>query len=220
MLANIVHELGRPLGALRSAIHVLRRGADEDAAVRQELLAGAEDEIVRMQPLLDDLSRLHGQVLGTVDLAREPLPLRKLLRSVAATWRAAAEEKGLRWQMDLPETLPTLNLDGDRMAQAVGNILSNAIKYTPPGGAVSLAAGTAGDQVWIRVADTGPGVDADEQERIFEPFYRSQRVRRFPQGLGLGLTIARDVVEAHGGRIELASGAGQGAEFTIWLPAV
>jgi signal transduction histidine kinase len=219
MLANIVHELGRPLGALRSAIHVLRRGADEDAAVRQELLAGAEDEIVRMQPLLDDLSRLHGQVLGTVDLAREPLPLRKLLRSVAAAWRAAAEEKGLHWQVDLPEALPTLSLDGDRMAQAVGNILSNAIKYTPPGGEVMLAAGTAGDQVWIRVADTGPGIDPDEQERVFEPFYRSQRVRRFPQGLGLGLTIARDVVEAHGGRVELVSGAGQGAEFSVWLPA-
>jgi len=218
MLANIVHELGRPLGALRSAIHVLRRGADEDPALRQELLAGAEDQIVRMQPLLDDLARLHGQVLGPVELVRQPISLSDWLLSIVASWRAAAEEKGVRWEMDVPEGLPTLSLDADRMAQALGNLLSNAIKYTPAGGLVSLTAG-AEAEVWIRVCDTGPGIVAEEQERVFEPFYRSERVRRFPQGLGLGLTIARDLVEAHGGRLELSSRAGEGSVFTVWLSA-
>ena len=217
MLANLVHELGRPLGALRSAIHVLRRGADEDPAVRQELLAGAEDQIVRMQPLLDDLARLHGQVLGPVELARHPVALSDWLPSVASSWRAAAEEKGLRWEMVVPEGLPTLNLDADRMAQALGNLLSNAIKYTPAGGLVSLIAG-AEAEVWIEVCDTGPGIVAEEQERVFEAFYRSERVRRFPQGLGLGLTIARDLVEAHGGRLELSSRTGEGSTFTVRLP--
>jgi signal transduction histidine kinase len=218
MLANLVHELGRPLGALRSAIHVLRRGADEDPAVREELLAGAEDQIVRMQPLLDDLARLHGQVLGQVELERYPVPLAEWLPSVANAWRAAAEEKGLNWELDLPEALPTANIDADRMAQALGNLLSNAIKYTPAGGLVSLSAGQGQGEVWIRVSDTGPGIAPEELERVFEPFYRSARVQRFPQGLGLGLTIARDLVEAHGGRVELRSRPGNGSAFTVWLP--
>ena len=171
-----------------------------------------------MQPLLDDLARLHGQVLGPVELVREPVSLSGWLPLILPPWRAAAEEKGLRWQVDVPSGLPTLSLDADRMARALGNLLSNAIKYTPTGGSVSLAADLDGGEAWIRVSDTGPGISAEEQERIFEPFYRSKRDRRFPQGLGLGLTIARDLVEAHGGRLELSSTLGQGSEFTVRLP--
>jgi signal transduction histidine kinase len=219
MLANIVHELGRPLGALRSAIHVLLRGADEEPEVRRELLEGAEAEIKRMQPLLDDLAQLHGQVLGPVELAREPLLLSEWLPSILTPWRAAAEEKGLRWEADVPVDLPTLSLDPARTAQALGNLLSNAIKYTPAGGTVSLAAGAARDGAWIRVRDTGPGISPDEQDLVFEPFYRSERGRRFPQGLGLGLTIARDLVEAHGGTLEVKSTLGQGSTFTVRFPA-
>jgi signal transduction histidine kinase len=109
-------------------------------------------------------------------------------------------------------------LDPDRLAQVVGNLLSNAIKYTPQGGTVSLAAGAGADEVWIRISDTGPGISADEQARIFAPFYRSQLNRRFPQGMGLGLSIASSLVAAHGGRLELDSAPGQGSHFTVRLP--
>ena len=113
------------------------------------------------------------------------------------------------------------------MAQALGNLMSNAIRYTPAGGTVSVIAGVgklnvtneAGgprkNHLWIRVEDAGPGIPADEQELVFTPFYRSPSIRRFPQGMGLGLTIARDMVSAHGGQLILESTPGKGSAFTI-----
>jgi signal transduction histidine kinase len=120
----------------------------------------------------------------------------------------------------VPDTLPSLEVDADRLAQALSNLLSNAIKYTSPAGAVSVDAGVEEDEnaVWIRVSDTGPGIAPEEQERIFAPFYRSQADRRFPQGMGLGLSIAQALIAAHGGWLELESTPGMGSHFTIWIP--
>ncbi len=218
LLANLVHELGRPLGAIRAAIHTLRQGAAEDPQIREELLAGMEDEVIRMQPLLDDLAQLHGQVLGTLELNREPTALSEWLPSVLLPWRAAALEKGIRWQATIPAGLPTVDLDPGRMAQVVGNLLSNAIKYTPADGSVQVTAGAEQEKYWFRVADSGSGIVPEEQEKVFEPFFRSTQQRRFPQGLGLGLTIARDLVEAHGGTLEVESDPENGSEFTARLP--
>jgi signal transduction histidine kinase len=218
LLANLVHEIGRPLGAIRSAVHVLRRGGDEDPIVRDELLAGVEDEVKRMQPLLDDLAQLHGQVLGVRDLNIEPLDLSDWLPSTLLPWRAAAIDKGLAWTAEIPADLPTLDLDQERMAQVIGNLLSNAIKYTPPGGKVGFSANSDRQEVRLCVSDDGPGVIAQEQKTIFEPFFRSQQQRRFPQGLGLGLTIARDIVESHGGQLVLDTDYGEGSRFIVRLP--
>lgn len=217
-LANVVHEIGRPLGAIRSAVHVLRGPVGDDRAIREELLSGAEAQIERMQPLLDDLAQLHGQVSGGVALLRRPTALSQWLPSVLLPWQAAALEKGLDWQIDTPEHLPVLEIDPDRLAQAVGNLVDNAIKYTPAGGRVAVSAGLAGEEVWICVADDGPGIAPEEQQWVFEPFYHSQRDRRFPQGLGLGLTIANELILAHGGRLTLESPPGEGSRFTISLP--
>jgi two-component system sensor histidine kinase BaeS len=218
LLANLVHELGRPLGALRSAIQALRGGADEEAALRQELLAGMDGEVDHLRRLLDDLNGLQSQVLGSLELERRTIFLSEWLAQVLAPWRESAQAKGLRWQADIPANLPPLQADPDRLAQAVGNLLSNAVKFTPDGGAVSIGAGEEGGMAWIRVGDTGPGITLEEQERVFAPFYRSQPSRRFPQGMGLGLTIARDLVAAHGGRLEMESTPGAGSAFTIRLP--
>ena len=218
LLANLVHELGRPLGALLSAIQALAGGAEEDPAVRRELLDGMDAEVRRMQHLLDDLTRLYDQTLGPLELDRKPIALHPWLVQVLGPWREAAQDKGLRWQTDLPADLPALEIDPDRLAQALGNVVSNAIKYTPPGGEVNVSAGTKAGEVWIRVQDSGPGLVPEEQERIFTPFYRGLAGHRFPQGMGLGLSIARDQVTAHGGRIEVQSTPGAGSAFTIWLP--
>jgi len=218
LLANLVHELGRPLGALLSAIQALAGGAEEDPAMRQELFEGMEAEIRRMRHLLDDLTRLYDQTLGPLELDRKPTALHPWLVQVLSPWRETAQNKGLHWKADLPADLPALEIDPDRLAQALGNVVSNAIKYTPPGGEVGLSAGMNGTETWIRVHDSGPGIAPEEQKRIFVPFYRGSVGRRFPQGMGLGLSIARDLVAAHGGRIEVQSAPGAGSTFTIWLP--
>jgi signal transduction histidine kinase len=217
-LANIVHELGRPLGALAAAAHVLQGPAGDDPATREELLAGMEGQIERLKPLLDDLAQLHGQVTGQVQLACEPVPVSNWLPPLLLPWHASALEKGLHWETSVPSGLPAANLDPRRMAQAIGNLVSNAVKYTPPGGTVAVTAGYKSPTLWIQVCDTGPGIAESEQERVFDAFYRSERDRRFPQGLGLGLTIARDLVLAHGGELQLQSSPGSGCCFTICLP--
>jgi two-component system sensor histidine kinase BaeS len=216
-LANIVHELGRPLGAIQSAIHILLKGSVEPQ-IERELLEGVDGEVKRMQPLLDDLALLHGQVTGSLVLNLQPTDMSDWLTTSILPWRASALEKALLWEADIPGNLPRIAIDQERMAQVLGNLLSNAIKYTPDGGAVSVSAGSDSLQFWFQVLDDGPGIDPGEAEYIFEPFYRSQKTRRFPQGLGLGLTIARDIVAAHDGELELSSNSGSGSKFTVKLP--
>lgn len=224
LLANLVHELGRPLGAVQSALQALLNGAEEDPALRHELLEGMDDQVHRLRPLLDSLTDLYDQVLGAMELNRRPTALAGWLARIIVPWRQAAADKGLEWQVEIPDDLPMTRVDPDRLAQVVGNLLSNAIKYTPEGGTVSVSArkvSEAGEQlggVEIAVADTGIGIEPDERARIFEPFFRSRRERRFPQGMGLGLSIARDLVMAHGGRLDVESVPGKGSCFTIWLP--
>jgi two-component system sensor histidine kinase BaeS len=218
LLANLVHELGRPLGALRSGIQALQGGAHQDPQLRDELLGGMVAEVDRLHRLTDDLAHLHDQLLGSLELNRQPFSMSEWLPRVLAPWREAAQAQRLRWSAEIPEALPTVNIDADRLGQAIGNLLSNAIKYTPLGGEVTVEAGVAGEAFWIKVKDTGPGIPFEEQDKVFIPFYRGQQRRRFPQGLGLGLSIARDQVTAHGGRLELVSAPGQGSQFTIYLP--
>jgi signal transduction histidine kinase len=217
LLANLVHELGRPIGALQSGIQALLGGADQDPELRHELLEGMDDQVQRLSPLLGSLTDLHDQVLGTLELNLQPVALSEWLPRTVTPWREVAHDKGLHWQMDIPESLPVVEVDADRLAQALGNLLSNAIKYTPEG-TITVKASALEDGVAIAVSDTGIGVAPSEQDRIFEPFYRSSRDRRFPQGMGLGLSIARDLVLAHGGRLEVESAPGEGSRFTILLP--
>ncbi len=218
LIANTVHELSTPLGALNSGVQALEEGADEDPVLRRELLKGINTEVSRLTHLLQDLTLLYDQVIGHIALDRHPLALGQWLPGILAVWREAALKKGLQWQADIPSQLPTVNADPDRLAQIVGNLLSNAIKYTDRGGTVSIAAGNAPGRVWISVLDTGRGIPLDEQEQIFVPFFRGRHAGRFPEGMGLGLPIARELAQAHGGRLEVESNPGQGSRFTLSLP--
>jgi signal transduction histidine kinase len=218
LLANLVHELGRPLGAFRSAIQALLRGADEDVTLRRELLRGMDQEIDRLRRLLDDLAALHDRTLGALELDRRPTDLNEWLSRALVPWREAARAKGQRWHTRVLDPLPVLKVDPDRLGQALGNLLSNAVKYTPGGGTISVEAGVKENLLWIQVSDSGPGISEEEQARIFEPLYRGPADRRFPQGMGLGLSIARDLAMAHGGRLDVESSPGQGSKFTLWIP--
>lgn len=215
--ANIVHELGRPLGAMQAAVQVLRGGAADDPAVRDELLGGIQQELSAMEPLLDDLSQLHADATGNRRLDRQSVAPAQWLADVLPPWRAAAVARGLAWVVEIPDDLPEIAIDPGRMAQVVGNLLSNAIKYTTAGG-VAVSAAADDTELRIAVADTGPGVAREEQARIFEPFYRAAIPQRTTEGLGVGLAIARGLTEAHGGRLTLESAPGRGSVFTIHVP--
>jgi len=217
LLANLVHEMGRPLGALGSAIRALLKGADRDPELAGDLLKGMDSEINRLQRLLEDLAGLYDQVLGSLELNRQPVDLEGWIPEVLVPWETAAREKGLSWRVQIATELPEVSADPDRLAQAIGNLCSNAVKFTPKGGEVSISTGVERDQLWIQVCDSGPGIPPEDLEKIFQPFYRGKQDRRIVQGMGLGLTIARDIVQAHGGQIQVESKAGSGAKFTIWL---
>ena len=215
--ANIVHELGRPLGALLAAVQVLRGEAGDDPAIRAELLAGVHRELTAMEPLLDDLSQLHADATGNRRLDRQQVALSTWLHETLNPWREATMAKGLAWVAEIPDDLPDADIDPQRLAQVVGNLLSNAIKYTTTGG---VAVSAVADEVETRitVADTGPGIPHEEQARVFEPFFRGTTPQRTTEGLGVGLSIAQSLIEAHGGRLTLTSAPGRGSAFTIHLP--
>ncbi|OGO28756.1 MAG: hypothetical protein A2Z16_11030 [Chloroflexi bacterium RBG_16_54_18] len=218
LLANLVHELGRPLGAIRSAILALVKGATDDPQLSGELLAGLDGETLRLQRLLDDLAGLHDQVLGMLELDRQPVMLQDWLPEIVSPWEAAAREKGLSWTLQVETDLPEIELDPDRLAQALGNLLSNAVKFTPSGGQVAVSVRRFEKELVLEVADSGPGIPASEQERVFQLFYRGSQGRRIVQGMGLGLSIARQVAEAHGGRLDLESQPPEGSRFHLSLP--
>ena len=220
LLANLVHELGRPLGAIRSAIQALTGGASKDPELMQDLTSGMDDQAIRLEHLLDDLAHLHEQVLGTLELEYQPIAMSEWLPKLLHAWQGVAEAKHLKWRTDIPVDLPVISIDPVRITSAVENLVSNAIKYTPSGGEVTVSTRMDVSEILIRVEDNGPGIGVEEQEKIFEPFYRGNQGKRFKQGMGLGLSIACDVVEAHGGTISLESEPGNGSVFTIHLPLV
>ena len=217
LLANLIHEIGRPLGALHMGIEALSQGAERDPKFYKDLLGGMREESLRLQKLLGDLSHLHEQALGVLELDYEELDLSAWLPQTLAPWEQAALQKHLHWVVNLPATLPPIQADPLRLGQVLGNLISNAIKFTPSSGTVTVEAGDEENEIWLRVSDTGPGIPTEQQEKMFEPFVRGGQGKRFPQGMGLGLSIARELVDAHGGRLTLKSDAGLGSAFTVWL---
>jgi two-component system sensor histidine kinase BaeS len=217
LLANLVHEIGRPLGAIRSAVHALASGADQQSALRSQLLQGIDMQTHGLERLLDDLTRFHDRSLGALEIKCVPTDLSAWLQQAAAPWQAAAKAKGLEWDVRDPG-LPQVNIDPDRLAQALGNLLSNAIKFTPEGGRVEVRARINGGRICLEVQDNGPGLDEEERERVFAPFYRGSQGKRFPRGMGLGLSIAKDIALAHGGDLTILSTGSSGTAFALYLP--
>lgn len=220
LLANLTHELGRPLGAMHSAVDALQNGADEDAALRTELLLGIGSEVRRLERLLADLASLNDQVVGSLELNLRTVEFIPWLQQVLVPWREAALDKKLNWELAIPDEVPDLIIDPDRIAQAVGNLLSNAVKYSPAGQKIRVEIADTDAEIGIIVQDTGLGIPDSEQKDIFQAFHRGSNAGRLKEGMGLGLTIARDLVQAHGGKIEVSSQPDAGSRFAIFLPRV
>ncbi len=218
LLHYLNHELGNSLTALRAATSALLAGAGKDPALRREILLGMQGEEGRLNHLLADLAGLHNQATGFGEMEYRTVSLSHFLLEVARSWQELAQRKKLVWQEDVPDSLPLVTIDETRLGQVISNLLSNAIKYTPSGGSVHLTAGATPQEVWIRISDTGPGIPLQEQTRIFTPFYRGAAHAGETNGMGVGLSVAQELVSAHGGRLEVTSQPGQGSHFTVWLP--
>jgi signal transduction histidine kinase len=218
LLANLVHELGRPMGALRAGMYAIKKGAKHDPQLLDEMIDGMGIEMKSLQRLLDDLSQLHDQVLGTLELERERISVSTWLCELLLPWQESAKQKSLKWDTHIPDDLPSINADPLRLSQIIGNLVDNAIKYTPPHGTVTVSAGASPEKIWVRVSDTGPGIPYAEQEKIFTPLYRGEQGRRIKQGMGLGLNIAKSLTIAHGGSLIVESTPGLGSNFMLALP--
>ncbi|HXG42406.1 MAG TPA: ATP-binding protein, partial [Dehalococcoidia bacterium] len=216
-VANVSHELRTPLAALKSALEALRTGAKDDPQACELFLARAEEETERMARLVEELLELSRLEAGVDAFVPSPVDLMTVLARAVERMAPRAREAGLVLELDLPSQLPTVQGDAERLERAVLNLLDNAIKFTPAGGSVTVAAGETDGGVLVTVRDTGVGIEPGDLPRVFERFYKADRSRRRP-GAGLGLAIVKHIVEAHGGRVWAESAAGQGATFTIFLP--
>ncbi|MEW2401190.1 HAMP domain-containing sensor histidine kinase [Streptomyces sp. NPDC046862] len=215
MVSDVAHELRTPLSTIRGWLEAAQDGlaASDDAFVASLL-----EEALLLQHIVDDLQHLAQADAGRFRLHPEPLNLRELLDHVAAAHRGRAETAGVTLTTRVEDT-PTLHADPVRLRQTIGNLLSNAVRHTPPGGAVTLRGRCAGDEVVIEVADTGTGIAADDLPRVFDRFWRADKSRnRQTGGSGLGLAIVRQLTEAHGGTVSVTSTTNTGTVFTLRLP--
>ncbi len=218
ILTRLTHKVARTTGACRSATHALLNGADQDPELRRELLAGIDEELYELELVIENVSMWRALELNTLTLQRRPTDLKRMLEPVLARWQGIVENRGLHWEVELPGQLPHSTVDADRLIQVLNNLFVNALDYTPHGGEVYVRAGVQGREVWIAISNTGPGLSAEELAHVFEPFFSSVHQGRFPQGVGLGLAIARQLVELHGGRLTVESAPAQGLSFRISLP--
>jgi signal transduction histidine kinase len=218
-VANVSHELRTPLTSLKGLVETLRDGAVDDPQVRDRFLGTMERETDRLIRLVNDLLVLSRADSETLNLERRPVDLIRLVQTVVGRLAPEADSRGVHLVMDLRQ-VPPVAADSDRIEQVLLDLLDNALKYSPPGGTVTVGVERGQqDEVRVRVQDEGIGISAEDLARIGERFYRADRARsRAEGGSGLGLAIAQALVRAHGGRLWLDSQEGQGTVVTFALP--
>ncbi len=216
MTADIAHELRTPVTVLAGYLEGLRDGV---LSPTPERFAVLYDSAAHLRRLIEDLRTLSLSDAGELTLSRQPVEPGALLRRIAEVYQHQAEQQGVALRVETQDDLPPLNLDSERMVQVLSNLVSNALRYTPTGGSITLSARRAPQGTALSVRDTGQGIRPDALPHVFDRFYRADRSRAQSQGeSGLGLPIARALVEAHGGTISVASQMGQETVFTILLP--
>jgi signal transduction histidine kinase len=212
-LADVSHELRTPLAVIQGNVEAVLDGVYPADAEHLEPILEATRV---MERLIEDLRTLSLAEAHRLVLHREPTDLDALFSDVAAGYRTQAEGAGVQLIVSVAEAVPMMDVDPARLREVVANLLANALRHTPPGGSVDLAARVTGELVEVTVRDTGSGMTPDELGQIFDRFYRSPD----SPGSGLGLAIARDLIEAHGGAINATSAPGQGTTLRFTLPLV
>lgn len=216
LVANVSHELKTPISALRAHLENLLDGVERPDPETLQVMLVQSDRLGRLVDQLLELSRLES---GDLPLQREQVALGPLVSEVLSEIEVARADRGVALERRLAQDLPAVLADRERIHQVLFNLLDNAVRFTPEGGRVTVSAERHDGAVDVRVADTGPGIAPEHLPRLFERFYRVDPARSQKEGgTGIGLAIARSVVEAHGGRIWADSSPGQWSVFTFELP--
>ena len=218
LLSAVVHELGRPLGAIKAAAQILGQ-TDDDPALVKELSDGIDYQVDQLRRLLDDLSLLAQSDVQELILAAAPTDIGQLVIAECRRYEPRILKKEIDLRCHVPPSPIRLEIDPVRVGQIMGNLLDNAYKYTPHGGTIQVVVSADSQQALVSIADSGPGIDPSERERIFDFLYRSPRQDRVREGMGIGLALSRRLAQAHGGSLSARNRAdGPGAIFELSLP--
>jgi signal transduction histidine kinase len=218
MTADIAHDLRTPLTVLRGYAEAMRDGTLQPTQSRLDTIHA---EVQRLTGLVEDLRTLSLADAGTLSLNRVSIAPRALLERLVRLYSYRAEQEKVALVIDVPVDVPDVRVDPDRMIQVLGNLVSNGLRHTPEGGRIAISAGHRGHDLYVTVQDNGEGIPPEAVPRIFDRFYRADASRHQEgqeTGSGLGLSIAKSIVELHGGTISARSEPGSGTTFTIVLP--
>lgn len=216
MTADIAHDLRTPLSVILGYTEALSEGKLHSSPETFEVM---HEEAQHLQRLIEDLRTLSLADAGELPLMRQQIAPAALLERVAIAHTPAAQQKGVSIDVQTTPDLPEIEVDPDRMVQVLGNLVSNALRYTPREGSITLSAAQQGDGIVMSVSDSGAGISPEDLPHIFERFYRADKSRYVQEGeSGLGLAIARSIVQAHGGTISAESTPGEGSTFRVVVP--
>ncbi|EGO62432.1 sensor histidine kinase [Acetonema longum] len=220
-VANVSHELRTPLTIIRGYTEALTDGTAADPALQAKYLGMMRDETERLERLIKDLldlSRLQSQ---NTNAEMEPIPLAAVAEGVVSIFRRGAEQKGVQLQAEKLEENTVISGNGDRLTQLLLILLDNALKFTPAGGKITVGVERDKNLILLAVSDTGSGIASEDLPFIWERFYKADKAHsRLSVGTGLGLAIAREIIELHGGTVEVASAPAKGTKFIIRFPSL
>jgi two-component system phosphate regulon sensor histidine kinase PhoR len=213
-VSNASHELRTPLAGIRASAETLQRGAIDDPEGRVQFLKMISEDVDRMDQLIAEMLELSRLESGESPLVFEDVEAKSIVDAAVKQFSAIAIESELNLTTALSAEMPLVNVDTDKIDHVFTNLISNAVKWTPEGGTITVKGWVDDGTVWFSIADTGLGIEPEHLPHIFERFFKTDPARSQP-GTGLGLSIARHIVDAHGGVISAASTAGEGSEFAF-----
>ncbi len=215
---TLSHELKTPLTSIIAAAGLLAEELETGEEAHRKLIQNIMHNANTLEARLVEVLEMVKNGGGQLKLRVEPIDVKSLLQGVVWQMSPLIQSKRQNLSVDLPDSLPTVRADGQKLEQAVLNLMTNATKYTPEGGSITLRAAKRNSDLVIEVKDSGPGISKDEQDKLFKPYSRLSADRRYHPGLGLGLALAKQVVELHGGKIWVESDSGMGSTFAFSLP--
>lgn len=217
LLDSVTHEFRTPLTSIKASVTALLSNHSDEPAVRQELLTVINEEADRLNRLVGEAAEMAQLDAHAVNLERQPISMAEVVESVLDDLRGALLNRTV--ETEIPAKLPLVLADNDRIRQILTHLVENAAKYSPAGTPIRITAEAKNGTVVTSVADRGPGIDSFEQGLIFDKFYRGQKERYAAPGTGMGLAIAKVLIDAHGGKISVVSQPGSGSVFSFSLPA-